>query len=70
MSATVLARTGDPVRSQASGLHMIYTEVQRQALALSYFDMFRLFAFASFAVIPLVLLMKRSVAEKGTAAAH
>jgi hypothetical protein len=44
---------------------MIYSEVQRQALAMSYFDMFRFFAFASFAVIPLVLLMRRSVSEKG-----
>jgi DHA2 family multidrug resistance protein len=68
-SASVLARTGDTVLSQRVGLHMIYSEVQRQAQALSYFDMFRLFAFASFAVIPLVLLMKRSVAEKGAEAA-
>jgi DHA2 family multidrug resistance protein len=68
-SASVLARTGDTVLSHKIGLQMIYTEVQRQAQALSYFDMFRLFAFASFAVIPLVLLMKRSVAEKGAEAA-
>jgi DHA2 family multidrug resistance protein len=65
MTATVLAQTGDPVLSQRRGLQMIYSEVQRQALAMSYFDMFRFFAFASFAVIPLVLLMRRSVSEKG-----
>ncbi|HEX4000946.1 MAG TPA: DHA2 family efflux MFS transporter permease subunit [Pirellulales bacterium] len=69
-TATVLARTGDPVLSQKMGLAMIYSEVQRQAMALSYFDMFRLFSLASFIVIPLVLLMKRSVAEKGATAAH
>ena len=69
MSAAVLARTGDVVLSQKVALGMMYSQVQHQALALSYFDMFRLFAFASFAVIPLVLLMKRSVAEKGAEAA-
>ncbi|HVT28813.1 MAG TPA: hypothetical protein VHE81_12435 [Lacipirellulaceae bacterium] len=71
MSQVVLAHTGDPVVSQKLGLQMIYSEVQRQAGALSYFDMFRFFSLASFAVVPLVLLMKRSVAQKGAdMAAH
>ena len=38
------ARTGDPVLAQKMGLAMVYAQVQRQAMALSYFDMFRLFA--------------------------
>ena len=58
-----------PGVSQKIGLQMVYSEVQRQAMALSYFDMFRFFAFASFAAVPLVLLMKRSVAGKGASAA-
>ena len=50
-------------------LNPVLTPVQRQALALSYFDMFRFFAFASLAAVPLVLLMKRSVAGQGSNAA-
>ena len=49
---------------------MVYGLVQQQALALSYLDLFRLFAVAMVAVIPLVLLMRRSVAGKGALAAH
>jgi hypothetical protein len=44
--------------------------VQRQALLLSYLDLFRLFALATVVVIPLVLLMRRSVAKGGAAAVH
>jgi hypothetical protein len=35
------------------------------ALRLAYFDVFWLFAMLGLAMVPLVLLMKRSVAEKG-----
>ncbi len=52
------------------GMARMYELVQAQALMLSYLDMFRLFAMASLAVIPLVLLMRRSVAKDGAAAAH
>jgi hypothetical protein len=48
----------------------MYELVQTQALTLSYLDMFRLFAVASLAVIPLVVLMRRSVAKGGATAAH
>ncbi|HEX5470899.1 MAG TPA: DHA2 family efflux MFS transporter permease subunit, partial [Lacipirellulaceae bacterium] len=46
MSQVVLVHTGDPVLSQKVGLQIIYSEVQRQASALSYFDMFRFFSLA------------------------
>jgi DHA2 family multidrug resistance protein len=38
---------------------------QQQAASLSYFDVFWLFAVLSLGLMLLVLLMKRSVAEKG-----
>ena len=39
--------------------------VQTQAQSLSYFDVFWLFAVLAVALVVLVPLMKRSVAEKG-----
>jgi DHA2 family multidrug resistance protein len=38
---------------------------QQQASSLGYFDCFWIFAMLMFALAPAVLLMKRSVAEKG-----
>jgi DHA2 family multidrug resistance protein len=38
---------------------------QQQALSLAYFDVFWLFAVVTGVLVVLVLLMKRSVAEKG-----
>ena len=38
---------------------------QQQASALAYFDCFWLMALVMVALVPVVLLMKRSVAEKG-----
>ena len=38
---------------------------QQQALSLAFFDIFWLCAVLSVALVVLVLLMKRSVAEKG-----
>jgi DHA2 family multidrug resistance protein len=49
---------------------MMYQAVQQQAAAISYLDMFWLFAMLSFAVIPLAFLMKRSTADGGSLAAH
>ena len=44
--------------------------MQRQAQALAYLDLFRVFAVAMVAVIPLVLLMRRSVASGKAVAAR
>jgi MFS transporter, DHA2 family, multidrug resistance protein len=60
----------DSVAASQLGLTRMYQLVQQQALMLSYLDMFRLFSIASLAVIPLVLLMRPSVARDGTMAAH
>ena len=59
---------GDTVTGSRQGLALMYELVKAQALALSYLDMFRLFAVASLAVIPLVFLMRRSVAKDGAMA--
>jgi DHA2 family multidrug resistance protein len=70
LHALAWSGTGDPVAAQARALRLLYGEVQRQALVLSYLDLFRLFAFAMLAVIPLALLMRRSVASGKAVAAH
>ena len=49
---------------------MIYGMVQKQAQTLAYLDIFRQFAWSTLLVIPLVLLMRKSVAAKGPAAVH
>ncbi len=61
---------GDTVTGMQQGLARLYGLMQHEALTLSYLDMYRLFAFASLLVIPLVLLMRRSVAKGGELAAH
>jgi DHA2 family multidrug resistance protein len=38
---------------------------EQQALSLAYFDVFWLAGVLAISLVPLVLLMKRSVAEKG-----
>ena len=56
----------DLVTSGQIALGQIYESVQRQAMGLSYFDLFWLFAMAAFCLPWLVFLMRRSVPEKGT----
>ena len=50
--------SGDSAAMTAS-LRVLYSMVQRQAAALSYLDMFRLFAIATLLVIPPVLFMRK-----------
>ena len=57
--------TGDPARSQQMSLQTLDNLRQQQALALAFFDIFWLCAVLAVALVLLVLLMKRSVAEKG-----
>ena len=57
--------TGDPARSQQMSLKTLDSLRQQQALALAFFDIFWLCAVLAVALVLLVLLMKRSVAEKG-----
>jgi DHA2 family multidrug resistance protein len=70
ISGTFQAGGGDPVAAHRQGLRMMYQAVQQQAAAMSYLDMFWLFAMLSFAVIPLAFLMKRSTSAGGSLAVH
>jgi DHA2 family multidrug resistance protein len=60
-----LQRTGDSVRSLHLSVQSLDDLRQQQAAALAYLDVFWLFAVLAAALVVLVLLMKRSVAEKG-----
>jgi DHA2 family multidrug resistance protein len=57
--------TGDPAAQQQLALQALENLRQQQASALSYFDCFWIFAMATLALVLVVPLMKRSVAEKG-----
>ncbi len=61
----LMRSTGDPARSLQLGLHSLDDLRQQQAASLAYFDFFWLSAVLSAVLVVLVLLMKRSVAEKG-----
>jgi MFS transporter, DHA2 family, multidrug resistance protein len=60
-----MQRTGDSVVSQQLSLQALDELRQQQAASLAYFDVFWLCAVLTLALVLLVLLMKRSVAEKG-----
>ena len=56
---------GDPAAAQQMAMQSLDNLREIQASALAYFDTFVVFAAVSIALVILVLLMKRSVAEKG-----
>ena len=58
-------QTGDPAGSQQMAVQALENLRQQQAASLAYFDVFWLCAVLGVALVVLVLLMKRSVAEKG-----
>jgi MFS transporter, DHA2 family, multidrug resistance protein len=64
--AMFLEQSGDPVASQQLALQALSNLREQQASALAYFDCFWVFAMIMLALVPLVLLMKRSVAERGS----
>jgi MFS transporter, DHA2 family, multidrug resistance protein len=70
MAMGMIHGMGRLLGSGAAGLEAVYREVQQQAAALAYLDMFRLYAWAALAVVPLVLLMRRPTAKPGEVAAH
>jgi MFS transporter, DHA2 family, multidrug resistance protein len=61
-----LQQTGDPVAAQQLAEQVLENLRQQQASALAYFDVFFILAAVTLVLVPVVLLMKRSVAEKGT----
>ena len=64
-SAPFLQQTGDPVAAQQLALQTLANLRQQQASSLAYFDVFWVLAAVMVALAFVVLLMKRSVAEKG-----
>ena len=58
-------QTADPVAAQQFAWQQLETLRQQQSSALAYFDCFWMIAVLTLATAFLVLLMKRSVAEKG-----
>jgi DHA2 family multidrug resistance protein len=58
-------QTGDPAGSRQMAAQALEDLRQQQAESLAYFDVFWLCAALGVGLVPLVLLMKRSVAEKG-----
>jgi MFS transporter, DHA2 family, multidrug resistance protein len=60
-----LQQVGDPVAAQQQAWQALDNLRQQQALSLAYFDVFWLLAVVTLMLVPVVLLMKRSVAEKG-----
>ncbi len=63
--ARFLQQTGDPATAQQLAWQALENLRQQQASGLSYFDCFWLFAVVMLALVVVVFLMKRSVAEKG-----
>jgi MFS transporter, DHA2 family, multidrug resistance protein len=65
-----LQQTGDPSAAQQLAWQALENLRQQQASSLAYFDVFLLLAVVTLALVPTVLLMKRSVAEKGAHIGH
>jgi len=65
LRSTFYQATGDPGRATSMAWQRIADVLNREALSLSYFDCFWAFAVLALMLVPLVFLMKRSVAEKG-----
>ncbi len=63
--ARFLQQTGDPAAAHQLAYQALENLREQQASALAYFDVFWLLAAVTLALVPIVLLMKRSVAEKG-----
>lgn len=64
-SGPFLQQSGDPVAAPQLALKSLANLREQQASALAYFDVFWVMAVVSVALAFVVLLMKRSVAEKG-----
>jgi DHA2 family multidrug resistance protein len=60
-----LQQTGDPSAARELAWQTLENLRQQQASSLAYFDVFLLLAVVTLVLAPVVLLMKRSVAEKG-----
>ncbi len=64
--AFFLQHTGDPPLSHQMAVGVLDQSRAQQALSLAYFDVFAISAVVGLTLASLVLLMRRSVAERGT----
>jgi DHA2 family multidrug resistance protein len=64
-SGSFLQQTGDPVNAKQLALQAMANLRAQQASSLAYFDVFWVLAVVMVALVFVVLMMKRSVAEKG-----
>jgi DHA2 family multidrug resistance protein len=64
-AGSFLQQTGDPVAARQLALQTLTNLREQQASSLAYFDVFWVLAVVMVALVFVVLLMKRSVAEKG-----
>ena len=65
-----LQQTGDPTAAQQFAWRALENLRQQQAASLAYFDVFLVLAVVTLVLVPVVFLMKRSVAEKGAHIGH
>jgi DHA2 family multidrug resistance protein len=65
-----LQQTGDPTAAQQRAWQALENLRQQQAASLAYFDVFLVLAVVTLVLVPVVFLMKRSVAEKGAHIGH
>jgi DHA2 family multidrug resistance protein len=68
--ATMRSAGSDPALALHQAYRMLDNTINRQASVLSYLDVYFLFALLSFAAIPFICFMKKSVAKGGAMAAH
>ena len=70
VEAAFLQQIGDPSAAQQFAWQELENLRQQQASSLAYFDVFLVLAVVTLALVPVVLLMKRSVAQKGAHIVH
>jgi hypothetical protein len=64
----LMARGPDAVHAAVQAQGMVYHQVQRQAMMMSFVDNFRIMALICVCVIPLMLLMKGRSSDGKTGA--
>ena len=65
LGGVFVQQTGDPVAAQQLAWQARQSLHQQQASAFAYFDVFLMLTVVTLGLVPVVLLMKRSVARKG-----
>jgi DHA2 family multidrug resistance protein len=70
MQAAFMAAGADALTATNRAYAALFGMVQRQAAIVSFVDLFQVLGFVFFAMVPLVLLMKRPRSGAGPMAAH